>query len=213
VNDRMRDESKHRRGLEGFRSGGPLDEILPGPALTAAVIAAAEEGDLSGMSLNALTGLLRGTQKAEALLAWCRRRAEAEYVRRGSAWDPSLGEEVLDDSAVQDAAQELLLTGGAVERKLRMSRQSTRLTECMRLLHDGKLRDDWRMTIIEQVTEHHLGALRDEVPRMRLAHPPRATGDQRHLPVEPAHRHLSCRSLPYRPDGTKRLLGLAYWAE
>ena len=154
MNDRMRDESKHRRGLEGFRSGGPLDEILPGPALTAAVIAAAEEGDLSGMSLNALTGLLRGTQKAEALLAWCRRRAEAEYVRRGSAWDPSLGEEVLDDSAVQDAAQELLLTGGAVERKLRMSRQSTRLTECMRLLHDGKLRDDWRMTIIEQVTEH-----------------------------------------------------------
>jgi HNH endonuclease len=150
----MRDENKSRKGLEGFRSDGPLDQILPGSTLTAAVIAAAEEGDLSGMSLNALTGLLRGTQKAEALLAWCRRRAEAEYVRRGAAWDPSLGEEVVDDCAVQDAAQELLLTGGAVQRKLRMSRQSTQLTECMRLLHDGKLRDDWRMTIIEQVTEN-----------------------------------------------------------
>jgi hypothetical protein len=150
----MRDEGKNRTGLEGFRSDGPLDQILPGPILASAVIAAAEEGDLSGMSLNALTGLLRGTQKAEALLAWCRRRAEAEYVRRGEAWDPSLGEEVVDDCAVQDAAQELLLTGGAVQRKLRMSRQSTRLTECMRLLHDGKLRDDWRMTIIEQVTEN-----------------------------------------------------------
>ncbi len=41
--------------------------------------------------------------------------------------------------------------------------------------------------VVQQVTEHDLRALGDEVPRVRLAHAPRAARDQRDLPVQTAH--------------------------
>src|SRR6516164_3000496 len=42
-------------------------------------------------------------------------------------------------------------------------------------------------TVVQHVAEHHLGALGDKVPHVGLAHAPGAAGDQRDLPVEPAH--------------------------
>ncbi len=44
-----------------------------------------------------------------------------------------------------------------------------------------------RAPVVQHVAEHHLGALGDEVPHVRLAHAPGAAGDQRDLAVEPAH--------------------------
>jgi hypothetical protein len=44
-----------------------------------------------------------------------------------------------------------------------------------------------RAPVVQHVAEHHLGALGDEVPHVRLAHAPGAAGDQRDLPVEPPH--------------------------
>jgi hypothetical protein len=123
----------HRYGGTGtgFRAGGPLDEMLPGPDLAWHAGQARQRG-LDTMSDDELIGALGGTRKLWSWAAEFELALVAELDARRAGPDGREGEHVAEELAAA-----LTLTGRSAGMLLELSRQLERLPQTAALLAAG----------------------------------------------------------------------------
>jgi hypothetical protein len=133
-----------------FARGRAWDSEPAGPVLGMAVIRTAE-GDVSGLSDDELLGAIAATDRVAGQAARAANVLAAEYARRTTEWDPTLGQEVISEFGEADYRQEVRLSGTAARGNLTRSVTLDQMPQCMRLAHDGAL-TDYRQRIIAEET-------------------------------------------------------------
>jgi hypothetical protein len=143
----------HRYGGTGtgFRAGGPLDEMPPGPDLAWHAEQARQRG-LDALSDDELIGLLGGTRRLSSRAAELELAAVAELDARRAGPDGREGEHVAEELAAA-----LTLTGRSAALLLELSRQLERLPQTAALLAAGVI-DRARAVVIAG----HLAPLDDD---------------------------------------------------
>ena len=123
----------HRYGGTGtgFRAGGPLDVMLPGPDLAWHAGQARQRG-LDTLSDDELIGLLGGSRKLTSWAAEMELAAVAELDARRAGLDTREGEHV-----TEEVAAALILTGRSASTLLELSRQLVKLPATRALLAAG----------------------------------------------------------------------------
>jgi Domain of unknown function (DUF222) len=155
----------HRYGGTGtgFRAGGPLDVMLPGPDLAWHAGQARQRG-LDTLSDDELIGLLGGSRRLASWQAELELAVVAELDARRAGPDGREGEHV-----AEEVAAALTLTGRSAGSLLELSRQLERLPQTAALLAAGVI-DRARAAVIAG----HLSVLPDDAaaatpsPRNRI---------------------------------------------
>jgi Domain of unknown function (DUF222) len=162
-----------------FTQGGVLDQMGPGAVLAAAAEAACDPAVLSGLSDNAILGVVAGSRRLAGRVAAIQLRAVAEYAGRHTEADRKKASRLgFTEFAADDLAPELVVTGTAAEVTMAQSLQvKQRLPRTVAALWDGLL-DDYRIKIIAEATSCLTGAGAAEADQILSAAAPGLTPGQ-----------------------------------
>jgi Domain of unknown function (DUF222) len=130
--------------LAGFAQDGRADTMAPGPLLSAVLEAVAgDEGSgLGGLSDDQLMGVLSGTRRLEARIAWMQLSALAELARRRPprAEPGDTGRAGVSDFAADEVAAELGLSWASAAGQIGYAGAvAGRLPHCFAALAGGKI--------------------------------------------------------------------------